>query len=114
MPLDDPRQVRSLEDAFDLTTPEVQLWELHLIWRALAEGLVRFDDHGDQARVDESIARVDVLRIVTGGIPRSKDIARSGRRQPGINFEGKVSGGRMVRVKVSWFLGYVVVTVHTL
>lgn len=114
MPLDDPRQVRSLDDAFDLTTAEIQLWELHLIWRAIAEGLVRFDDHGDQARLDESIVRSDVIRVVLGGTPRSKDTDCSARRQPGINFEGKVAGGRTVRVKVSWFLGYVVVTVHTL
>jgi hypothetical protein len=113
VPLDDPRQVRSLNDAFDLTTPEVHLWELHLIWRAISERLVRFDDHGDQARLDESIVRDDVLRVVIGGTPRSKDMDRSGHRQPGINFEGKVTGGRTVRVKVSWFLGYVVVTVHT-
>jgi hypothetical protein len=114
VPLDDPRQVRSLEDAFDLTTPEIRLWELHLIWRAVDEGLVRFDDHGDQARIDESVVRSDVLRIIIGGTPRSKDLDRSAQRHPGINFEGKASGCRTIRAKVSWFLGYVVVTVHTL
>jgi hypothetical protein len=114
VPLDDPRQVRSLDDAFDLTTPEIQLWELHLIWRAIDEGLVRFDDHGGQAALDDAMVLSDVLRVVVGGRARSKDIDRSGYRRPGINFEGKISGGRTIRAKVSWFMGYVVVTVHTL
>ncbi len=35
-------------------------------------------------------------------------------RQPGINFEGRIVGGHWIRVKVSWFVGYVVATVHTL
>jgi len=114
MPLDDPRKVRSLEDAFDLTTPDIQLWELHLIWRAVAEGLVRLDEHGDRAASDESITSSDISRVLVRGTPRSKDIGRHAHRRIGINFEGKVAGGRMMRVKVSWFAGYVIVTVHAL
>jgi hypothetical protein len=114
VPLDDPRQVRSLDDAFDLTTPEIQLWELHLIWRALAIGHVDFSPHARRAALDESIPRIGIERVITGGTPRSKDVRLDGPRRVGINFEGKIASGRQIRVKVSWLGGYVVATVHTL
>ena len=113
VPLDDPRHVRSLEDAFDLTTPKIQTWELHLIWRALLLGLLRLDRHAGRAARDESVPRAEIERVVLDATKLSKDL-RSSERQPGINFEGRIAGGRRLRVKVSWFVGYVVVTVHTL
>jgi hypothetical protein len=114
VPLDDPRQVRSLADAFDLTTPEVQLRELHLIWRAVDERLLRFDRHAQGATVDDAIPTSEVERVVVNGTSRSKDSGESPGRRVGINFEGRIAGGRWIRVKVSWLGGYVVVTVHAL
>jgi hypothetical protein len=114
VPLDDPRQVRSLHDAFDLSTPGIQLWELHLIWRAIEEGLLRFDRHAQGAAIDDAIPTREVERVIIHGRSRSKDIGGNSYRRVGINFEGRITGGQWIRVKVSWLRGYVVVTVHTL
>jgi hypothetical protein len=62
VPLDDPRQVRSLDDAFDLSTPEVQLWELHLVWRALSLGLLRTRS-SRAARITYSAADAVIPRV---------------------------------------------------
>jgi hypothetical protein len=114
VPLDDSHHVRSIQDAFDLTTPEIQLWELHLIWRAAEARLLRFDRHAQGATVDDAIPTSEVERVVVNGRARSKDIGGSPYRRVGINFEGRIAGGKWIRVKVSWLRGYVVVTVHAL
>lgn len=54
------------------------------------------------------------MRLVHDGLPRSKDITTIGRRQIGINFEGKRRRSGWLRTKVGWSNEYVVVTVHSL
>jgi hypothetical protein len=85
-----------------------------LIWRAVALELVEFGLHARRAAFDESIPRRGIERVIVDGTPRSKDLYRNGPRRVGINFEGKIPGGRLIRVKMSWLDGYVVATVHTL
>jgi hypothetical protein len=110
----DPRAIRSLGDAFDLRDQTVHTWELELIWTAVEEGLVRFDEHAAQAAIDDFIPVSSIFRVIQVATRVSKDIDLESGRQLGINFEGKDSTGKWIRVKVSWFGGYVVATVHRL
>jgi hypothetical protein len=110
----DPRAVSCLAEAFDLTTSEIVPWELGLIRIAVELKLVVFSKHAERAAGDESIPEAAVWRVIRDGRPRSKDVTTFGGRKIGINFEAKVRGGRSVRVKVSWLVRYVVVTVHAL
>jgi hypothetical protein len=114
MPRTDPRNVTCLAEAFDLTTTEIRQWELALIWIAVSLGIVRFSRHAQQAAEDDSIPQPAIWRIINEGNPRSKDITSYGKRQVGINFEGKRRGGGWIRVKVSWQVRYTIVTVHAL
>jgi hypothetical protein len=114
MPCTDPRGVRSLAEAFDITTASVLQWELELIWRAVELGVIVLSGHARQAAKDDSVPVPAIWRIVREGTARSKDIALGDVRHVGINFEGKKRGGGWVRVKVSWLLRYIVVTVHAL
>jgi hypothetical protein len=114
MPCTDPRDVSCLEEAFDLTTPSILPWELELIWSAVALDVMILSNHAWRAAADESIPKAAVWRVVREGRPSSKDISSLGFRKVGINFEGKIRGGRRIRAKVSWQLRYVVATVHTL
>ena len=93
MPCTDPREVTRLEEAFDLSTTEIQPWELELVWKAEALGLIVLSDHADQAAKDDSIPASAIWRVVRDGAHRSKDITTDGRRRIGINFEGKRRGG---------------------
>jgi hypothetical protein len=114
MPCTDPRDVTCLAEAFDLTTTDVQQWELELISLAVSLGVVRFSRQARQAAEDDSIPEPAIWRVINEGVPRSKDIIWYDKRQIGINFEGKRRGGGWIRVKVSWQLRYTIVTVHAL
>lgn len=113
MPCMDPRDVTSVEEAFDLTTTDIQQWELELIWSAERLGVLGLSSHARQAARDDSIPKEAIMRVVRDGVPRWKDVLLHATRQVGINFQGKRRGGRL-RTKVSWFDEYVVVTVHAL
>jgi len=114
MPRTDPRDVTCLEEAFDLTTPDIRQWELELIWAAVDLGLVEFPHHAARAAEDDAVPIKEILRVLRDGRARSKDVENMRKRQMGINFEGKIRGGRCIRAKVSWFRGYFIVTVHRL
>jgi hypothetical protein len=114
MPCTDPRDVTCLGDAFDLTTPEVLQWELELIWKAIDSAQIVLSEHAQRAATDDAIPRDAVWRVIRDGIRRSKDLDPAGHRKIGINFEGKVRGGRWIRLKVSWWRRYIVATVHAL
>jgi hypothetical protein len=114
MPRTDPRDVRRLDEAFDVTTTNVLQWELELIWRAVELGVMFLSRHARQAAKDDSIPEPAIWRIVRDGVARSKDVVAGDIRHVGINFEGKKRGGGWMRVKVSWLLRYIVVTVHAL
>lgn len=114
MPCTDPRDVTCVEEAFDVSTPAIQQWELELIWRAVDLRLVRLPSHADRAAKDESVPVPAIWRVIRDGIARTKDISTVDRRQIGINFEGKRRGCARIRVKVAWRDGYFVATIHEL
>jgi hypothetical protein len=107
---------QSLEEAFDLSTPKVLDWEVELLRMALKERRIRFEVHSLDRLLERNISPQDVSNVLAYGQVVSKDMGGSGvfDRRPGINFEGLASGNRQVRVKVSWFQGYVIVTVHVI
>jgi hypothetical protein len=109
----DPSKIGCQAEAFDLSEPSVQVWELELIWTALDNGLLKISAHAAQAAIDESIPIQDIKRVIRDGRWVSKDLITGEGRQIGINFEGKVSGGRTIRAKVGWLATYWVVTVYT-
>lgn len=114
MPCTDPRDVKSLADAFDLTTTEPLIWEIDLIRKAEEIGLAELSSHARRAARDDSIPVAAVWRVVREGAPRSKDTTRARDRQIGINFEGKRRGGGWIRAKMTWQIRYVIATVHAL
>ena len=113
MPCTDPRDVTHLEEAFDLGTPDIRQWELELIWAAVELKLMILSNHASRAAEEESVPEAAVWRVIREGSASSKDIDAPGRRKVGINFDGKIRGGRWIRAKVSWQVRYVVATVHT-
>jgi len=114
MPCTNPRDVVCLADAFDLTTIAILQWELELIWAAVALGIAIISPHAREAAREDAIPIGAIWRVVREGVPRTKDVIPGDRRQIGINFEGKRRGGGWIRVKVSWLVRYVAVTVHAL
>jgi hypothetical protein len=111
---DDVLAIRSIDDAFDLWTSKVTRREVALIRIAAAEGLLEIRHHAHDAAEDESITIAAVVNVVRYGKPASKDVDAHGSRQVGINFEGKISAGHRIRVKVSWDRRHYTVTVHTI
>ena len=109
MPCTDPRDVRCLAEAFDIATIDILQWELDLVWRAVELGVDIVSQHAWQAAEDE----FDPHTVSYDRGTASKDIGSANRRI-GINFEGKLRGGRWIRIKVSWQMRYVIVTVHAL
>jgi hypothetical protein len=109
---EDVLAIQSVEDAFDLRTTTIKPWEVALIRVALAEGLLESTLHALEAAEDELVPEAAVDRVIASGRAVSKDIA-AGPRQIGINFEGRIRGRRILRVKVSWEDCYYVPTVHT-
>lgn len=110
---EDVLAIRSIEEAFDLSTTKVRKREVALIRVAEAEGLIRLTDHAERACDDESVAEELVWEVVQRGKARSKDVDACGGRQIGLNFDGQADR-RRIRVKVSWQMRYFVATVHTL
>ena len=84
------------------------------MWRAVELRLIIVSRHARRAANDDSVPESVIWRIVREGVARSKDVIPDDMRRVGINFEGKQRGGKWVRVKVSWLVRYVVVTVHAL
>jgi hypothetical protein len=111
---EDVLAIRSIDDAFDLSTTKIKPREVALIRVALAEGLVQSTMHELHAADDELIAERAVDRVIAEGRAASKDVDPAGPRQIGINFEGRAGARRRIRVKVSWEDGYYVVTAHSI
>jgi hypothetical protein len=109
---EDVLAIRSIEEAFDLSTTRIKRREVALIRVALAEGLLISTVHELYAADDELISETAVDRVIAAGKAASKEVDPDGSRQIGINFEGQVEARRTIRVKVSWEDGYYVVTVH--
>ena len=104
---------QTLEDAFDFSVAYVTADEVALIHNALEAGLIRVPLHALEAASDDALTLVQIEMVIRSGVPVNKDFPTAKNRQAGINFEGRAGGKRRVRVKVSWNLGYYVVTVHT-
>ena len=109
---EDVLAIRSIEEAFDLTTTTVRKREVALIRIAASEDLIELTAHAEEAADDEAIADELVWRAIERGKPESKDVDEDAGRQIGINFEDE-AGSRRIRVKVSWRIGYFIATVHT-
>ena len=110
---EDVLAIRSIEDAFDLSTTKVRRNEVALIRVALVEGMLRSTMHALYAAEDEQIPDDAIDDVIANGEAVSKDLRSDGVRQIGINFEGQADLRRRIRVKVSWEDGYYVVTTHT-
>jgi hypothetical protein len=102
-----------IEDAFDFSVDYVTVNEVALIHDALENNLIDIPFHASSAASDDALTLPQILNVIRVGFAISKDFPTSKNRQAGINFEGKAGGKRVIRVKVSWNLGYYVVTVHT-
>jgi hypothetical protein len=111
---EDVLAIRSIDEAFDLSTATVMPWELALIRVAAQERLIDVRGHAFRAADRHAIQERDVLGAVRLGNPASKDIDLYGPRQVGINFERTLRDGRRIRVKVSWDRRHYTVTVHTI
>ena len=111
---EDVLAIRSIEEAFDLSTTTVMPRELGLIRVAAREGLLEIRRHASRAAADEDIPERDVVAAVRFGRPKRKDVDPVGLRQIGINFERTLRDGRRLRVKVSWDRRHYTVTVHTI
>jgi hypothetical protein len=111
---EDVLAIRSIDEAFDLTTTTIRRREVALIRVAEAEGLLEYPHHAGAAAAEEGITREEVMSAVRLGQAASKDVDPDGPREVGINFERRLSRGRHVRVKVSWDRRHYTVTVHTI
>lgn len=109
---DDVLAIRSIEEAFDLSTRKVRKREVALIRIAELEDLIRLTGHAEDAMDDEAIAGETVRFVIRRGTPKSKDVNETAGRQIGVNFEA-AEELRGIRVKVSWQMGYFIATVHT-
>ena len=105
--------IRSIEDAFDLSTTTVMPKELAMVRVAAEERLIDIRRHASWAADEERITDREVLAAVRLGKPVSKDIDPYGPRKVGINFERTLRDNRRIRVKVSWDRRHYTVTVHT-
>jgi hypothetical protein len=110
---EDVLAIRSIEEAFDLSTTRVRKREVALIRAAEREDLIELTAHAEDAADDEGIDEADIWGAVRRGSAGSKDRDRSKGRQIGVNFEADVRGPRRIRVKVSWDREYFIPTVHT-
>jgi hypothetical protein len=110
---EDVLRIRSIEEAFDLSTTKVRKREVALIRVAERERLIELTDHAEDAADDEGIDEADIWGAVRRGSAGSKDRDERRGRQIGVNFEADVRGPRRIRVKVSWNRQYFIPTVHT-
>jgi hypothetical protein len=110
---EDVLRIRSIEEAFDLSTTKVRKHEVALIRVAERERLIRLTEHAKEAAQDEGIAHEWIWRTIRHGKARSKDCHEDFGRQIGLNLEAEADGRRIIRVKVSWRARYFIATVHT-
>jgi hypothetical protein len=111
---EDVLAIRSIEDAFDVSTAAIRRREVALIRVAEAEGLLEYPHHAQEAADDDGLTEGEVMSAIRTGKAVSKDLNSDGGRQVGINFERTISGRRRIRVKVSWDRFHYTVTVHTI
>jgi hypothetical protein len=111
---EDVLRIRSIEEAFDLSTTTVRKREVALIRVAYDANLLDLTEHAIVEADDEMIPHASVRRVAGRGQAVSKDVDERSLRQIGINMEGDIPDRRRIRTKVSWEDGYYAVTVHTI
>lgn len=100
---------------FDFSTSEILEWELEFIHTALWHEEIKIHPHAFAAAQDEDIAPVALFEAILLGTAVSKDLPDNNlSRKAGVNFEYQIPDRRWIRVKVSYFDGYIVITVHTI
>jgi hypothetical protein len=101
------------KSGFDFSTSDILEWELNAIHEALIHQEVIISEHAISAAKDDEVPLVQLLEAVLVGTATTKDLPGNVlNRQPGINFEHRVDDRRWIKVKVSWFEGYWIITVH--
>ena len=111
---EDVLRIRSIEEAFDLSTTRVRKREVALIRVASREDLIELTVHAAEEADDEMIPHAAVWSVIEQTKLTSKDVDPSGERHIGVNFDGAIPDGRSIRAKITWDDGYLVVTVHTI
>jgi hypothetical protein len=100
---------------FDGSTSKILDWELDLIHTALWREEVKIHPHAFVAAQDEDIPPVALFEAILLGRAVSKDLPDNDlSRKVGINFEYQIPDQRWIRVKVTYFDSYIVITVHTI
>lgn len=101
-----------MHQGFDFSISEILDWELEAIQRALWQQEIDIDDHAIQRARERGIAAVQLLEAIVFGEAISKDLPGNVLgRVPGVNFEHRLDS-RWIRIKVAFFDGYFIVTVH--
>ena len=111
---EDVLAIRSIEEAFDLSTRRVTKRELALIRIASRGDLLEFTEHAAAEADDELVPHAAVWKVIERTKRTSKDLEPTAQRQVGINFERNIQPGRRIRVKVSWDRRHYTATVHDL
>ena len=107
--------VPELPTGFDFSTSEILEWELDFIHTALWREEIKIHPHAFAAAQDEDIPPVALFEAILFGKAISKDLPNNDlARMTGINFEYQIPDKRWIRVKVSFFDSYIVITVHTI
>ncbi len=106
---------QGVPNEFDFSTSKILDWELDLIHTALWREEIKIHPHAFAAAQDEDIPPVALFEAILLGNPVSKDLPKvDSSRKPGINFEYQIPDKRWIRVKVTYFDSYIVITVHTI
>lgn len=105
--------IRSIEEAFDLSTTKIRKREVALIRVAYRSNLLVLSEHAVAEADDEMIPYESAKKVAGTGQATSKDVTEGTGRWRGLNIEGDIPDRRRIRTKVSWLNGYFVVTLHT-
>ena len=104
-----------MKNPFDFSTSQILQIELDQIHKALIFQEIEISPHAEREANAENIPLVAILEAILVGTPVSKDLPNNDHnRTAGINFERQLDDKRWIRTKVSWFDGYVIITVHTI
>ncbi len=104
-----------MKNPFDFSTSQILQIELDRIHEALIFQEIEISPHAEHEANAENIPLVAILEAILVGTATSKDLPDNAQDcTPGINFERQLDDKRWIRTKVSWFDGYIIITVHTI
>jgi hypothetical protein len=87
---EDVLAIRSIEEAFDLSTTTVRKREVALIRAAYDGNLLVLSEHAMVEADDEMIGYDSARKVAGTGKASSKDISEYGTRRIGLNMEGAI------------------------